>query len=54
MHDIYECLECLHEFTVDDLNDLPPNLTRGWGHICKEKSGTLCETYLSVVSEGEG
>ena len=54
MSDLYECSECLQQLTEDDIAHVVVDLTDGWGHLCKDAPGTLCESYLSVVSEGEG
>ena len=50
MSNVYECSECLRKLTEDDFENLPPNLTGGWGHVCKNEPGTLCESYLKVVT----
>ena len=51
MSKLYECSECVQTLTEGDLENLPPNLTAGWGHICKDRPRKLCESYLKVVSE---
>ena len=50
MSAVYECSECAQALTEEDLENLPPNLTRGWGHICKDRPDKLCESYLKVVT----
>ena len=51
MSAVYECSECVQTLIEEDLENLPPNMTVGWGHVCKDRPRKLCESYLKVVNE---